>query len=59
MDLDMRSATGFNDKLVTYLYSLEVQYMVENGLEDEFAEAQASLSVKLNLTATLCTMLID
>lgn len=36
----MRKDTGFNDKLVTYLYALEVQYMIENELESELQEAQ-------------------
>ena len=36
----MRKDTGFNDKLVTYFYALEVQYMIENELESELQEAQ-------------------
>jgi len=38
LSLDMKKDTGFNDRLVTYLYALEVQYMVDNGMEDELSE---------------------
>lgn len=41
----MRTDTGFNGKLVAYLYALEVQYMVDNDLERKFAEAQETYGI--------------
>lgn len=45
LGLDMRKDTGFNDKLVAYLYALEVQYIVDNDLESELAEAQETYDI--------------
>lgn len=40
LGLDFRKDTGFNDKLVTYLYALEVQSLVESGRENELKDVQ-------------------
>lgn len=45
MGLEIKKDAGFNDKLVTFLYALEVQYMVENGLEEELQEAQEAYDI--------------
>lgn len=41
---DMKSI-GFNDKLITYLYALEVQYLIENNLENELKDTQESYGI--------------
>ena len=40
MGLNLRTDVGFSEKLVTYLFALEVQYLVENGRETELQEVQ-------------------
>lgn len=45
LGLDMRKDTGFNDKLISYLYALEVQFIVDNDLETELAEAQETYDI--------------
>jgi len=38
--LNLKTDVGFSEKLVTYLFALEVQYLVENGRETELQEVQ-------------------
>lgn len=45
LGLELQKDAGFNDKLVTYLYALEVQYLVENGLEAELQEVQEAYNI--------------
>lgn len=41
---DMKTI-GFNDKLITYLYALEVQYLIENNLVYELKDTQESYGI--------------
>lgn len=45
MGLDIQKDTGFNERLVTYLYALEVQDLVENGLESDLQEVQEAYDI--------------
>ena len=36
----MQKDTGFNAELVTYLYAIEVQYLIENGAESNLPDIQ-------------------
>ena len=42
---DMQKDAGFNDKLITYLYALEVQSLVEGGLESDLREVQEAYDI--------------
>ena len=41
----MQKDTGFNEKLVTYLYALEVQQLVESGEEGSLADVQEAYDI--------------
>jgi hypothetical protein len=41
----MKKDTGFNDKLITYLYALEVQSMIENDEVDELKDLQDAYDI--------------
>ena len=41
----MQRDTGFNEKLVTYLYALEVQQLVESGQEGSLADVQEAYDI--------------
>jgi hypothetical protein len=41
----MQKDTGFNERLITYLYALEVQYLVENGEETELQNVQEAYDI--------------
>ena len=41
----MKKDTGFNDKLLTYLYALEVQAMIENDELDELKDIQEAYDI--------------
>ena len=45
LGLDIQKDTGFNERLITYLYALEVQYMIENGQEAELNDIQQSYDI--------------
>ena len=45
MGLNMRTDAGFSEKLVTYLFALEVQFLVENGRETEIPDAQQAYDI--------------
>ena len=49
----MRKDTGFNDKLLSYLYALEVQFMVDADLESELAEAQEAYDIPAESAAAV------
>lgn len=40
LGLDMRKDAGFNDHMLTYMFALEVQELVSQGLEDQFSDLQ-------------------
>ena len=37
--------TGCNEKVVTFMYALEVQFLIENGLEGELADIQEAYGI--------------
>ena len=41
----MQKDTGFNEKLVTYLYALEVQQLVESGDEGSLGDVQEAYDI--------------
>lgn len=45
LGLDMQKDTGFNEKLITYLYALEVQYLIENELVNELNDVQQAYEI--------------
>jgi hypothetical protein len=45
LGLEMQKDTGFSEKLVTYLYALEVQLLVESGLEGELNDVQEAYDI--------------
>jgi hypothetical protein len=45
LGLDMQKDTGFNEKFVSYLYSLEVQYLVDNDMSEELQEVQEAYDI--------------
>ena len=45
LGLNLQKDVGFNDKLVTYMYALEVQYLIENGLEDQLRDIQEAYDI--------------
>lgn len=45
LGFNMQKETGFNERLVTYLYALEVQYLVENGMESDLKEVQEAYDI--------------
>jgi hypothetical protein len=45
LGLDLQKDAGFNEKLVTYLYAMEVQYMIDNNLESELQEVQEAYDI--------------
>jgi len=45
LGFNMQKETGFNERLVTYLYALEVQYLVENGMESDLKEIQEAYDI--------------
>ena len=53
LGLDLRKDTGFNDKLVTYLYALEVQYMIDNDLEGALSESQEAYDIPTDRAAEI------
>lgn len=48
LGLDMQKDTGFNPKLVTYLYALEVQQFVKDGEEANLADVQEAYDIPQN-----------
>jgi len=48
LGLDMQKDTGFNERLITYLYALEVQYLIENGQEIELNDIQQSYDIPVD-----------
>lgn len=45
LGLEMQKDTGFNERLVTYLYALEVQSMIERGEEENLKDAQEAYDI--------------
>ena len=45
LGLDIQKDAGFNPKLVSYMYTLEVQDMIENGQEAELQEIQEAYDI--------------
>jgi len=45
LGLDMQKDTGFNERLVTYLYALEVQALVEQGAEGQLQDVQEAYDI--------------
>jgi hypothetical protein len=45
LGLDMQKDTGFNERLVAYLYSLEVQYLIDNDMAEELQEIQQAYEI--------------
>jgi len=48
LGLDMQKDTGFNPKLVTYLYALEVQQFVKDGEEASLGDVQEAYDIPQN-----------
>lgn len=40
LGLDMKKDAGFNDHMLTYMFALEVQSLVQQGQEDQFRDLQ-------------------
>eukprot|EP01041_Mallomonas_annulata_P007394 gene7394-15092_t len=47
LGLSMKNDAGFNEKLLAYLFSVEVQYLIENGMESEIQELQESYEIPI------------
>lgn len=45
LGFNLQKDVGFNDKLVAYLYALEVQYLIENGMEDQLKDIQEAYDI--------------
>lgn len=45
LGLDIQKDTGFNEKLVAYMYSLEVQYLVENDMAEDLKDIQEAYDI--------------
>jgi len=45
LGLEMQKDTGFSTTILTYLYALEVQVMVDNGLEGDLTEVQEAYDI--------------
>lgn len=43
--MDFKKDIGFNDRLVTYLYALEAQDLIEMGQEDELQDVQEAYGI--------------
>ena len=41
----MLTDVGFSEKLVTFLFALEVQYLIENSRESELPEVQQAYDI--------------
>jgi hypothetical protein len=51
--LSWRADLGFGDELITYLYALEVQGLVESGNEDELVDLQTAYDIPLERAAEI------
>lgn len=49
--VDWRRDLGFNDQLLTYLYALEVQRLVDTGAEEELGELQSAYDIPVEHAA--------
>ena len=45
LGLELQKDTGFNERFVAYLFSLEVQYAIENDMVDELQEIQQAYDI--------------
>ena len=45
LGLDIQKDAGFNERLVTYMYALEVQSMIENGEEENLKDVQEAYDI--------------
>ena len=45
LGLDLQKDTGFNERFVAYLFSLEVQYVIDGGMIDELQEIQQAYDI--------------
>ena len=53
LGLDMKKDTGFNDKVISYLYTLEVQACIEAGEESELQELQEAYDIPQEIAAEI------
>ena len=53
LGLEIKKDISFNERLITLLYALEVQYLVENNSEDEFSEIQEAYDIPDNRAAEI------
>jgi len=53
LGLDVQKDTGFNEKVVTLMYALEVQFAIENDLTDELAEIQEGYGIPSERAAAI------
>jgi hypothetical protein len=45
LGLSLRTDAGFNERLLTYLFTLEVQNLIESGRENELKDLQEAYDI--------------